>query len=699
MKVCIAEKPSVARDIARILGANERKDGYLSGNGYAVTWGFGHLVGLAMPEAYGFTGFRRENLPIFPEKFLLVPRQVKDGKAYKDDPGAVKQLAVIKELFDKCESIIIATDAGREGELIFRYIYHYLNCSKPFARLWISSLTDRAIREGLDNLKDGKEYDNLYLSAKARSEADFLVGINASQALCISAGQGVFSLGRVQTPTLMMICNRYMENKNFTPQKFWQLRVQSGKDNVEFSILSATKYNKVEEAEGDLQKIRSAGTLQATAAERKEAIQDAPLLYDLTTLQKEANVRHGFSADKTLSIAQRLYEAKVLSYPRTGSRYISEDVFEEIPERIRLLAAYPGFSASAAALEGQPLNNRSVNASKVTDHHALLVTENMPGELAADDRIIYEMVAARMLEAVSGKCVMEKTTVTMQAADVSFVVRGSVIKVPGWRSVLNLRDEEDEDNATLPELHEGDTLSIIKSESLEKQTKPKPLHTESTLLGAMENAAKELENEEERQAMKEVGIGTPATRAAIIETLFSRDYIRRDKKTLVPTEKGLAVYSIVKDKKIADVAMTGNWESALAKIESGEMDADTFHRGIEVYTAQITTELLNTTISIASTADSPLCPKCKQGHVLFYNKIARCSNVDCGLKVFRTICNKELTDKQITELLTKGKTGVLKGLKGKSGKSFDAALAFDAQFNVTFSFPDKGAPNGGKKKK
>lgn len=699
MKVCIAEKPSVARDIARILGANERKDGYLSGNGYAVTWGFGHLVGLAMPEAYGIAGFRRENLPIFPEKFLLVPRQVKEGKAYKDDPGVVKQLAVIKELFDKCGGIIVATDAGREGELIFRHIYNYLNCCKPFTRLWISSLTDRAIREGLDNLKDGREYDNLYLSAKARSEADWLVGLNSSQALCLAAGQGVFSLGRVQTPTLMMICNRYMENKNFTPQKFWQLRVQSGKAGTEFSALSATKYYKVEEATGDLEKIRSARTAQVTAAERKEAAQDAPLLYDLTSLQKEANTRHGFSADKTLSIAQRLYEAKVLSYPRTGSRYISEDVFEIIPERIRLLASYPRFATYAATMGGQALNSRSVNAAKVTDHHALLVTENQPGELAADDRIIYEMVAARMLEAFSGKCVMEKTSVTLQACGVEFSVRGSVIKVPGWRSVLNLCDEEDEDNATLPELHEGDGLPINNGEVLEKQTKPRPLHTESSLLGAMENAAKELENEEERLAMKEVGIGTPATRAAIIETLFSRDYIRREKKSLVPTEKGLAVYAIVRDKKIADVAMTGNWENALTKIETGEMDADTFHRGIEVYTAQITTELLNTSVSVASATDAPLCPKCKRGRVLFYNKIARCSDVDCGLKVFRSVCNKELSDKQITELLVKGKTAVIKGMKGKSGKPFDASLAFDAQFNVTFAFADKGTADNGKKKK
>lgn len=699
MKVCIAEKPSVARDIARILGANERKDGYLSGNGYAVTWGFGHLVGLAMPEAYGITGFRRENLPIFPESFRLVPRQIREGKTYKDNPGVVKQLAVIKELFDKCEEIIVATDAGREGELIFRFIYNYLNCSKPFSRLWISSLTDRAIREGLDNLKDGREYDNLYRSAKARSEADWLVGLNSSQALCLAAGQGVFSLGRVQTPTLMMICNRYMENKNFTPQKFWQLRLQSGKDNTGFSALSANKYDRMEEAENDVQKIRSAGSAQVTAVERKEAVQDAPLLYDLTSLQKEANTRHGFSADKTLSIAQKLYEAKVLSYPRTGSRYISEDVFEIIPERIRLLASYLRFAAYAATLEGQVLNNRSVNAAKVTDHHALLVTENIPGELAPDERTIYEMVAARMLEAFSGKCVMEKTSVTLQASGVAFSVRGSVIKVPGWRSVLNLSNEEDEDNTTLPELHEGDTLPINNSEVLEKQTKPRSLHTESSLLGAMESAGRELTNEEERQAMKEVGIGTPATRAAIIETLFSRDYIRREKKSLVPTEKGLAVYAIVKDKKIADVAMTGNWENALAKIETGEMDADTFHRGIEVYTAQITTELLNTSISVASATDSPLCPKCKRGRVLFYNKIARCSDVDCGLKVFRTICNKELTDKQITELLTKGKTGIIKGLKGKSGKTFDASLAFDAQFNVTFAFPDKGTQGDGKKKK
>ena len=699
MKVIIAEKPSVARDIALIVGAKERKDGYMNGNGYAVTWGFGHLVGLAMPEAYGYEGFRRENLPIFPERFQLVPRQIKDGKQYKDDPGVVKQLAVIKELFDKSESIICATDAGREGELIFRYIYHYLGCSKPFSRLWISSLTDRAIREGLQHLRPGNEYDNLYLSARARSEADWLVGINSSQALSLAAGQGVFSLGRVQTPTLAMICSRYRENKQFVPRKYFQIKVSAAKDGIAFSALSRNRFDDLETATAGLREVEDGGMLAVSSVERREAVQEPPLLYDLTALQKEANGKLDFSADKTLTLAQSLYEKKVLSYPRTGSRYISEDVFEEIPSRITLLQQYPRFAAIASALRDTPLNRRPVDDAKVTDHHALLVTENLPGELSPDERTIYEMVAARMLESFSGKCIMEKTAVTLQAAGVTFSVHGSVIKVPGWRSVLNLSDEEDEDSATLPELHQGDALPIYNSEVLEKQTKPRPFHTESTLLAAMESAGKELENEEERRAMKEVGIGTPATRAAIIETLFSRDYIRREKKSLVPTEKGLAVHSIVKDKKIADISMTGSWESALAKIETGETDADTFHRGIEVYTAQITTELLNTAISIASAADGPVCPKCKRGHVLFYNKIAKCSDVDCGLKVFRNICNKQLTDKQITELLTKGKTGVIKGLQGKSGKPFDASLAFDAQFNVTFSFPDKGAQGTAKKKK
>ena len=684
----IAEKPSVAKDIARIIGATQRNDGYLSGNGYMVTWAFGHLIQLAMPEAYGVANFRRESLPIIPADFQLIPRQVKAEKGYKADPGVLKQLKVIKEVFDQCDRIIVATDAGREGELIFRYIFHYLSCHKPFVRLWISSLTDRAIREGMENLQPGERYDNLYLAAKSRSEADWLIGINATQALSVAAGQGVFSLGRVQTPTLMMICDRYLENKNFVPTKFWQLKASTASGGIGFTAQSTARWEQQPEAIAALQRVKDAGQFVVKSVERKEAAQEPPLLYDLTTLQKEANTKLNFSADKTLSIAQSLYEKKVMSYPRTGSRYISEDVFEEMPERIALLERYPRFAGYAAGLNGATLNRRSVNDGKVTDHHALIVTENLPGELSKDERAVYELVAGRMLEAFSGKCVKDVTTALLSAGDTGFTVKGAVMKTAGWRAVFSEQDTEDEDTATLPPLQEGQTLPLSGVDLLEKQTKPKPLHTESSLLAAMENAGKELEDAELKASMKDAGIGTPATRAAIIETLFARQYIVREKKNLVPTEKGLAVYRIVKGKKIADVEMTGMWETALAKIEAGGMDADTFRKGIEVYAAQITAELLSVQLSFASGETCP-CPKCGSGRILFYPKVAKCSNVDCTLTIFRSKCDKQLTDKQIVELVTKRKTGLIKGFKGKNGKAFDASLVLDGQFNVAFSFPEK----------
>ena len=684
----IAEKPSVAKDIARIIGATQRNDGYLSGNGYMVTWAFGHLIQLAMPEAYGVANFRRESLPIIPADFQLIPRQVKAEKGYKADPGVLKQLKVIKEVFDQCDRIIVATDAGREGELIFRYIFHYLSCHKPFVRLWISSLTDRAIREGMENLQPGERYDNLYLAAKSRSEADWLIGINATQALSVAAGQGVFSLGRVQTPTLMMICDRYLENKNFVPTKFWQLKASTASGGIGFTAQSTARWEQQPEAIAALQRVKDAGQFMVKSVERKEAAQEPPLLYDLTTLQKEANTKLNFSADKTLSIAQSLYEKKVMSYPRTGSRYISEDVFEEMPERIALLERYPRFAGYAAGLNGTTLNRRSVNDGKVTDHHALIVTENLPGELSKDERAVYELVAGRMLEAFSGKCVKDITTALLSAGDTGFTVKGAVMKTAGWRAVFSEQDTEDEDTATLPPLQEGQTLPLSGVDLLEKQTKPKPLHTESSLLSAMENAGRELEDAELKASLKDAGIGTPATRAAIIETLFARQYIVREKKNLVPTDKGLAVYRIVRDKKIADVEMTGMWETALAKIEAGSMDADMFRKGIEVYAAQITAELLSVQLSIAN-GETCSCPKCNNGRILFYPKVAKCSNVDCTLTIFRNKCDKQLTDKQIVELVTKRKTGLIKGFKGKNGKAFDASLVLDEQFNVAFSFPEK----------
>ncbi len=687
MIAVIAEKPSVARDIATVLGATKKNDGNISGNGYIVTWAFGHLVGLAMPDAYGIENFRRENLPILPQSFQLIPRQVKTDKGYKPDSGTVKQLKIIKEVFDQCDKIIVATDAGREGELIFRYIYQYLDCRKPFVRLWISSLTDKAIRKGLQNLKDGTMYDNLFRSAKARSEADWLIGINASQALSIAAGRGTYSLGRVQTPTLAMICSRYLENKNFVQQKYWQLKLQTGKDSIKFSALSEEKFDSQQPAIGKLQMIKHSGQVQVESVECKEVNQEPPLLYDLTTLQKEANTKLNFSADKTLSIAQKLYEGKLISYPRTGSRYISQDVFYEIPERISLLDTYDRFAGYAKSMKGSNLNRRTVDDKKVTDHHALIITENKPGSLQADEQAIYELVAGRMLEAFSQKCVKEVTSISLTSGDSIFAVKGTVIKSAGWRAVFNTQ-EEGEKNTVLPALKEGDNLALSDIELLEKQTKPKPLHTESLLLSAMENAGKELEDVELKASMKDSGIGTPATRAAIIETLFTRQYIVREKKALVPTEKGLAVYDIVRDKKIADVEMTGMWENALSKIESGEMNPDTFHKSTEVYASQITSELLGMQLTLKTQLDL-ICPKCETGKIMLYPKVAKCDNTDCGLIVFRNKSDKQLSDKQVMELVTAKKTGLIKGFKSKARKSFDASLAFDDQFNVVFVFPEK----------
>jgi DNA topoisomerase-3 len=697
MKICIlCEKPSVAREIAAIVGATRKEDGFLHGAGYTVTWAFGHLVQLAMPEEYGFQGFVRENLPIIPETFKLVPRQVKEGREYKPDSGALRQLKIIRHAFDGCDRIIVATDSGREGEAIFRYIYNYVACKKPFDRLWISSLTDKAIKDGLQNLKPGSEYDNLYFAAKARSEADWLVGLNSSQALSIAAGRGAFSLGRVQTPTLAMICKRFLENKNFTPVPFWQVKVQTGKAGVSFAAVSREKYDNKDAANRIFQLLQEQKTLCVQSVEKKEINQEPPLLYDLTTLQKEANSKHGFSADKTLSIAQKLYESKLITYPRTGSRYISADVFDEIPELINVLKRHPRFGAYAESVDNAVLNIRCVDGQKVTDHHALLITENAPDGLSDDEQTVYEMIAGRVLESFSKKCVKDATTVILTCGETLFETKGSIVRQAGWRTVFGEREETGEDETgALPELGKGETLPVTQSELLEKQTKAKPLHTEASLLGAMESAGKEVKDEAEREAMKESGIGTPATRAAIIETLFARDYIRREKKSLVPTDKGILVYETVKNKRIADVAMTGSWENALAQIERGDMQPETFGKAIEVYTRQITGELLETKIAVED-ENTCLCPKCKTAHVRFYPKVVKCADANCGLVVFRNISEKQLSDGQIADLLAKGKTAVIKGFKSKAGKKFDAALKFDENWRVTFDFSEKPAGKGKK---
>ena len=685
MKTIIAEKPSVAREIARIVGATKREEGYFEGGGYAVTWAFGHLVQLAMPDGYGVRGFVRDNLPIIPDTFTLVPRQVRTEKGYKPDSGVVSQIKVIKRLFDTSEHIIVATDAGREGELIFRYLYHYTGCTTPFVRLWISSLTDKAIREGLRKLEDGSKYDNLYLAAKARSESDWLVGINGTQALSIAAGHGTYSVGRVQTPTLAMVCERYWENRRFTPEAFWQLHIATdGCDGEVVKFSSSEKWKEKEPAMELYNKVKAAGFATVTKAERKEKTEETPLLYDLTTLQKEANAKHGFTAEQTLEIAQKLYEKKLITYPRTGSRYIPEDVFAEIPKLLAFIGTQPEWKDKVRA-KATP-TRRSVDDGKVTDHHALLVTGEKPLFLSKEDSTIYHMIAGRMIEAFSEKCVKDVTAVTAECTGVGFTVKGSVIRQAGWRAVYG---EENKEETTIPGWQEGDTLTLKGSSITEGRTKPKPLHTEATLLSAMETAGKEIEDDALRQAMKDCGIGTPATRASIIETLFKRGYMERCKKSLVPTEKGLALNSVVKTMRIADVAMTGEWEKELARIERGELSADTFRKEIEAYTREITSELLSCDKLFGSRDSGCACPKCGTGRMRFYGKVVRCDNTECGLPVFRLKAGRTLSDDEIKELLTEGKTKLLKGFKSKQGKNFDAIVAFDGEHNTTFVFPDK----------
>ena len=685
MITILAEKPSVAREIARIVGAMRREEGYFTGNGYHVTWALGHLVQLAMPDGYGVKGFRRDSLPVIPEKFELIPRQVKTDKGCKADAAAVKQIKVITKLWNESEGIIVATDCAREGELIFRYLYAYIGCTLPFQRLWISSLTDAAIRKGLKELKDGHEYDSLYLAAKARSEADWLVGINGTQALSVAAGRGTYSVGRVQTPTLAMVCKRYWENRRFTPEPVHQLHFTtpsvSASEVVKFA--SVEKWKDKEEAATLYNKVKEQMCATIVKVEKKEKVENPPLLYDLTTLQKEANTKHGFTAEQTLDLVQKLYEAKLVTYPRTSSRYIPEDVFAEVPLLFERLSAHSLFADKIKSMDG--LNRRSVDASKVTDHHALLVTPNRPLALYKNEQLIYDMIVGRMIETFSPESVKDTTTVRAECEGVEFETKGCIVRKAGWRSVY----DDDKEDTVLPDWNEGDTLAINGCSMSSGMTRPKPLHTESTLLAAMETAGREgMEDEEVRQALKDCGIGTPATRAAIIETLLKREYMARVKKSLVPTEKGLALYSIVKGMDIADVEMTGRWEAELAKIEKGETPHEAFLRDIESYTRKITTELLACDKIFGHKASGCTCPKCGTGTMQFYGKVVRCDNPDCALPVFRQIAGRTLTDAEMNDLLANGKTGVLSGFKSKQGKPFSAAVAFDTDFNTKFIFPE-----------
>ncbi|WP_020531862.1 type IA DNA topoisomerase [Flexithrix dorotheae] len=681
MKVVIAEKPSVARDIAKVIGAKTKKEGYLEGEGYFVTWAFGHLVQLENAKAYGYTKWDLKQLPILPEKFKL---------ALNGDSGAIKQFNIIKELFQKSEEIIVATDAGREGELIFRYIYQLAAVEKPFQRLWISSLTTSAIKKGFANLKAGTAYDNLFFSGASRSEADWMVGINATIAFTLSSNSSsVLSLGRVQTPVLVMICERYLHNKNFVPEEFFVPQLVLEKEEKTFKAVY--KGERIFDQETAQKVIDGVGEeVTCTNAETKPKTEKQPLPYDLTSLQADCNQKLGFSAQKTLDLLQVLYERKWITYPRTDSRYITKDIYTELPDLFgKIKTHWPQrYEKFIDVLEMEDLPKRCVNDEKVTDHHAILPTGEKHGQLNKEEGQVFDIITRRAIGAFSGECKKEITTYTFE--DV-FASTGTVVIEPGWR-LLELKDkkeeegkDDDDENQDLPSVENGEQVKVEEKLVKHSKTKAKPVHTESSLLKMMETAGKEIDDEELAKAIKDSGIGTPATRASIIETLLKRTYIERQKKKLVPTSLGLEVYGQIKKLTIGSPELTGTWENKLNKMAQGEYSRDSFIDEVKGFSGELVEKLKELGKNMGSNTINSNCPKCGKGEILEGKRGFGCAQhkEGCDFVVWKTYLGKRLTPAQIRQLIESGKTKFpVKGLRDENGKVFEAVLKIDKEFKV-----------------
>ncbi len=710
MKVVLAEKPSVGKAIAAVLGAKASKDGYMEGNGYVVTWAFGHLVGLAEPDHYlGHKEWKKEDLPIIPEEFVYVP--------HLDDSGIRKQYNTIRRLFTSSETecVICATDAGREGEAIFRYIYDSFDCRKPVKRLWVSSLTDKAIKEGFEDLKDGSDYDNLYDSAKARGEADWLVGDNATRALTLAVNNDrqIYSIGRVQTPTLGMVCKRYLENKNFVPVPYYMVGVQLQSDKSgAFKGLYPQQFKDKESAETFMGKIPQ--LLAVREKKRQEVKEKSPLPYDITSIQADANRKYKFKAQKTLDIVQALYEGKKVTYPRTGSRYLGEDMTDMVASSVGKLAPLGytvNFGECCEWITATTMNRSCFDTSKLTDHHAIIPTfENVSSDVndfpsgksfsSEDSMKIYRMIAMQLVMALMPVCVKDRLTYVFEDVDsVPLTISGSTIKEMGWRKLCEPveKDDDEEEEQKLPDMEEGAICSVLAKEVLRKETKRPALLTEATLLKMMESAGKLIEDDSElSKAIKDCGIGTPATRAAVIEKLFARKYIVTEKNSLVPTEGGLQLYELLKDHTICNVSMTGEWERKLNLMAEGKFSRTEFSEEIEEYTKSLTAELLEVksgsiASSVVSIGDCPLCGKPLKSHgtVIYCSGWRKDDESSCQFKLFTEVRGKKLTDKMVKALLSGKATDVIKGLKKKDGTPFDAALKFDENFKLTFVLPER----------
>ena len=584
MIVVVAEKPSVARDLASVLGASKREQGYLEGNGVQVTWALGHLVELQEPREYNpsWGQWKVEDLPLIPERFSLQPR---------GDSGAQTQLKVVKGLLKAADSLVCATDAGREGELIFRYLVQWCKAEKkPFQRLWLQSLTSDAIRKGMASLRDGHEFDPLFHAARCRSEADWLIGLNATRYTTVKYGSRnqLWSVGRVQTPVLALLAERDVEIDSFKPEPYWVV-VTTYRD-TRFSQ-PGKKFTTEEQANDLIEQVRNV-PLEIVDLQEKQKKVPAPQLYDLSSLQQDMNTWFGYTADETLQTAQELYEAKALTYPRTDSRHIGTGEAEGLPALLRALPE--GYQEFVAPLDLSALKpgKRVVDDKKVTDHHAILPTDSPPRHVSGRQEKVYAAVVRRLLAALYPACEEAITTVKAQAGEVPFQAKGTVVVDPGWRALyphlLNKKVSKDEENEDqeMPAFEVGE-VGPHEPEVLKKSTKPPKRYTEASLLKRMETAGKLVDDEEMREAMKQRGLGTPATRAAIIETLISRGYVVRRKKQLHSTETGRHLLSLVQDPSLKSAELTGDWEARLKDIEQGKGDAEAFMSGIREHATSL----------------------------------------------------------------------------------------------------------------
>lgn len=555
-----------------------------------------------LPLAYGPSG--------------LAVRQTRTETGFRDDPVAVKQLEVIRRLLREADEAITATDTSREGQLVARNLYDYLGFKGKTKRLWLSSLTDKAVREAFLNLRPDSLYEGLYLAGKARREADWIIGYNASIALGMAAGRRNHSLGRVQTPVLALISRRYQENRNFASVHYFRLELSLLKDGKELVLTCPEKYARKEDAITVRNLVAVSRTLAVIQVERKETVEEPPLLYDLATLQKEANIRMGLTAGQTASILQRLYEGGYISYPRTSCRHIREDMMEDMPALLSLLKGNPCFARHAEALEGRTPPGRAADDGKVTGHHAIIITENVPGSLPLDEQNLYWMIAGRMLETFSDDCVREDVNVRLECGGIRFEAGYRRMIHAGWKNVYDGAVKEE--NTVFPSWEQNEVLPVTGISVRSEETSPEPLFTEASLLSEMERR----------------GLGTPSTRAGVIELLIARRYVERQGCSLLPTPKGLEVYETVGDKLIAAPDMTARWEKDLQEIERGNLSADMFTKQVERYARQIVEELSNVRFEHPE-PPRHRCPKCGMETLTLHRKVARCGDPDCAFLLFR----------------------------------------------------------------